>query len=77
MKLFLKRGAQEEMFLKLMQLQTAPNPEDIVSWMFDHGVGSTLESYGFIKDELKKFLSEELFQFQNGHQDLIMNFLKI
>ncbi len=52
------RGAQEEMFLKLMQLQTAPNPEDIVSWMFDHGVGSTLESYGFIKDELKKISSQ-------------------
>ena len=52
------RGAQEEMFLKLMQLQTAPNPEDIVSWMFDHGVGSTLESYGFLKDELKKISSQ-------------------
>ena len=28
------RGAQEEMFLKLMQLQIAPNPQDIVKWMF-------------------------------------------
>ena len=57
-KIIFLRGAQEEMFLKLMQLQTAPNPEDIVSWMFDHGVGSTLESYGFIKDELKKISSQ-------------------
>ena len=32
------RGAQEEMFLKLLQLQTAPNPQDIVQWMFEHGV---------------------------------------
>ena len=28
------RGAQEEMFLKLMLLQIAPNPQDIVKWMF-------------------------------------------
>ena len=45
------RGAQEEMFLKLLQLQTAPNPSDIVSWMFDHGVDATLSSYGFDKDK--------------------------
>ena len=45
------RGAQEEMFLKLLQLQTAPNPNDIVLWMFDHGVDKTIESYGFNKDE--------------------------
>mgnify|MGYP006981167189 CR=1 FL=1 len=40
------RGAQEEMFLKLLQLQTAPNPHDIVKWMFEHGVDQTVESYG-------------------------------
>ena len=46
------RGAQEEMFLKLLQLQTAPNPYDIVTWMFDHGVDTTLNSYGFGKDDI-------------------------
>jgi len=46
------RGSQEEMFLKLMQLQIAPNPQDIVSWMFDHGVNKTIESYGFSKEEV-------------------------
>ena len=51
-KIIFLRGAQEEMFLKLLQLQTAPNPKDIVSWMFDHGIGSTIESYGFDKNEL-------------------------
>ena len=40
------RGAQEEMFLKLLQLQTAPNPYDIVQWMFEHGVDKTVLSYG-------------------------------
>ena len=46
------RGAQEEMFLKLLQLQTAPNPSDIIKWMFEHGVDKTIESYGFDKDEI-------------------------
>ena len=32
------RGAQEEMFSKLLQLQLAPNPSEIVNWMFEHGV---------------------------------------
>tara|TARA_B100001057_G_scaffold501150_1_gene621106 strand:+ start:259 stop:1071 length:813 start_codon:yes stop_codon:yes gene_type:complete len=46
------RGAQEEMFSKLFQLQIAPNPMEIVSWMFDHGVNKTLESYGYNKQEV-------------------------
>ena len=46
------RGAQEEMFLKLTQLHTAPNPRDIVNWMFEHGVDKTIQSYGFVKKEI-------------------------
>jgi len=44
------RGAQEEMFSKLLQLQLAPNPAEIVEWMFDHGVNKTIMSYGFTDD---------------------------
>ncbi|SVE15382.1 uncharacterized protein METZ01_LOCUS468236, partial [marine metagenome] len=51
-KIIFLRGAQEEMFLKLLQLQTAPNPCDIINWMFEHGVDSTIKSYGFNKDEI-------------------------
>ena len=51
-KVIFLRGAQEEMFLKLLQLQTAPNPLDIVLWMFSHGVDATIESYGFKKKEV-------------------------
>ena len=51
-KIIFLRGAQEEMFLKLLQLQTAPNPHDIVKWMFDHGVDATIKSYGFNIEEL-------------------------
>ena len=52
------RGAQEEMFLKLLQLQTAPNPQDIISWMFEHGVDASIDSYGFNKAELTNISSQ-------------------
>ncbi len=45
------RGAQEEMFSKLLQLQIAPNPLEIINWLFEHGVDKTLESYGYTTDE--------------------------
>lgn len=40
------RGSQEEMWQKLLQLQFAANPRDVMQWMLDHGVGATLEAYG-------------------------------
>ncbi|MGO8918532.1 MAG: hypothetical protein ACLQJR_21740 [Stellaceae bacterium] len=40
------RGAQEEMWQKLLQLQFAPNPREVLQWMLDHGVGATLAAYG-------------------------------
>ena len=51
------RGAQEEMFSKLLQLQLAPNPIEIIEWMFDHGVNKTINSYGFSEDEVKNIAS--------------------
>ena len=51
------RGAQEEMFSKLLQLQLAPNPSEIVEWMFDHGVNETIKSYGFSENEVKNIAS--------------------
>ena len=51
------RGAQEEMFSKLLQLQLAPNPAEIVEWMFDHGVNKTIKSYGFSANEVKNIAS--------------------
>ena len=46
------RGAQEEMFNKLLQLQIAPNPIEIIKWMFEHGVDKTIDSYGIGKNEV-------------------------
>ncbi len=51
------RGAQEEMFTKLLQLQLAPNPSEILEWMYDHGVNETIKSYGFSEDEIKNIAS--------------------
>ena len=45
------RGGQEEMWQKLLQLQLAPSPRDIMAWMLSQGVGATLESYGSSGDQ--------------------------
>ncbi|MEA2754958.1 MAG: hypothetical protein QOJ54_1247 [Aliidongia sp.] len=39
------RGSQEEMWQKLLELQFAPNPVEVLAWMLDHGVGATLSAY--------------------------------
>ncbi|MBY0431791.1 MAG: hypothetical protein K2Q10_11375 [Rhodospirillales bacterium] len=40
------RGAQEEMWQKLLQLQFAPNPSQVLEWMVEQGVGATIAAYG-------------------------------
>jgi serine/threonine protein phosphatase 1 len=40
------RGAQEEMWQKLLQLQFAPNPLDVLKWMVEHGIAPTIAAYG-------------------------------
>lgn len=40
------RGAQEEMWQKLLQLQFAVNPREVLDWMLAQGLGATLEAYG-------------------------------
>lgn len=40
------RGAQEEMWQKLLQLQFSNRPAEDLAWMLDRGVAATLESYG-------------------------------
>ncbi len=38
------RGAREEMLTKLMQLQFAPNPSEVMAWLLDHHLGPVIES---------------------------------
>ena len=52
------RGAQEEMFSKLLQLQIAPNPSEIIDWIFSHGVDQTLVSYNFEPDEFRNIATQ-------------------
>lgn len=40
------RGAQEEMWAKLMQIHLALDPVEVLQWMLDRGLGATLEAYG-------------------------------
>jgi serine/threonine protein phosphatase 1 len=49
----LLRGAQEEMWQKLLQLQFAVNPGEVLDWMLNQGVGATLEAYGSSADEAR------------------------
>jgi serine/threonine protein phosphatase 1 len=40
------RGTQEEMWQKLLQLQFAPNPVEVLQWMVSQGIEPTIEAYG-------------------------------
>ncbi|MEM9684389.1 MAG: hypothetical protein AAF942_14050, partial [Pseudomonadota bacterium] len=40
------RGQQEEMWQKLLQIQFAPNPLEVIDWVLAHGAGPTIEAYG-------------------------------
>ena len=40
------RGQQEEMWQKLLQLQFAPDPANVLLWMLENGLAPTLKSYG-------------------------------
>jgi len=40
------RGAQEEMWHKLLQLQLALSPGEVLNWMLSRGVDATIAAYG-------------------------------
>src|ERR1700755_1132710 len=40
------RGAREEMWQKLLQLQFAPNPAELLQWMIQAGMEATIRAYG-------------------------------
>jgi len=42
----LLRGAQEEMWQKLLQLQFAPNPGEVLQWTAKAGMEATVRAYG-------------------------------
>lgn len=40
------RGIQEEIWSKMLQIQFAPNPREVLSWMLERGAEITLNAYG-------------------------------
>jgi len=45
------RGCQEEMWSKVLQLQFATNPSEVLKWTLGQGLGPTLAAYGGIVEE--------------------------
>ena len=56
------RGAQEEMFSKLLQLQIAPNPIEIIDWIFSHGVDQTVLSYDLEPEQFRSIATQGTIQ---------------
>ena len=56
------RGAQEEMFSKLLQLHIAPNPFEIIDWIFSHGVDQTVLSYSFKPEQFRNVATQGTIQ---------------
>ena len=52
------RGAQEEIWRSLLQIQLAAEPSAVFDWMVQHDIGSTLKAYGESEDETRKFIRE-------------------
>jgi serine/threonine protein phosphatase 1 len=40
------RGIQEEIWSKMLQIQFAPNPQEVLNWMLERGAEATLKAYG-------------------------------
>ena len=50
------RGAQEEMWQRLLQIQFAENPCEVFDWMMGQGVDATLRAYGGEPDKARNYL---------------------
>lgn len=52
------RGAQEEMWVKLMQLQFAPEPMAVLDFMAARGIGEALAAFGADLEEARRAVRE-------------------
>jgi len=52
------RGAQEEMWQRLFQLQFAVNPAEVLDWMLSQGIAATLAAYGVTADEARSVIRQ-------------------
>jgi serine/threonine protein phosphatase 1 len=66
------RGSQEEMWQKLLNIQFAPNPTEVLEWMIANGIEPTLNAYGGNSEEGLVAAREgimSLIQWTNGLRD--------
>jgi serine/threonine protein phosphatase 1 len=54
------RGSQEEMWRKLLQLQFAAEPRDVLAWVLKRGVDATLAAYGGDAGQATRSINESL-----------------
>lgn len=54
------RGSQEEMWRKVLQLQFAAEPTDVLDWMVARGVEPTIRAYGGRVEEARLSIKENL-----------------
>lgn len=52
------RGQQEEMWRKLLQIQFASTPREVLSWMLEHGIQATLQGYGISAEGAQRAFNE-------------------
>lgn len=80
------RGAQEEMWRKLLQIQLATEPSTVFDWMVDHGISNTLEAYGESEQNARMYFREgtlattrwtgrlrDKIQSHPGHNDILIS----
>jgi len=68
------RGSQEEMWQKLLNIQFAPNPTEVLNWMVANGIEPTLNAYDATADEGLVAAREgimSLIQWTNGLRDRV------
>jgi len=52
------RGQQEEMWRKLLQIQFASTPREVLAWMLHQGIQATLDGYGISADAARRAFNE-------------------
>ena len=68
------RGAQEEMWWKLLQIQLATEPAQVFEWMMEQGVEATLRAYGASAEEGRVRFREGVLattKWTNGLRDVV------
>ncbi len=67
------RGIQEELWQKLLQLQFAHDPANVLEWMIDNGLEQTLSDYGGSIDDGRRVVREGILSLTRWTNSLRQN----